>query len=291
MTLALYLAGLPDAGRAPASAALAVAVGAGGPGAARRPAAPGRAPDRSRPRRLPADRRRSGTRPGAAVRRRRPRGRARHLPPATPPRPRVRRGRRRAGRLDAVIAGLLFMAGMRRSEVAALRWADGDPTRPTATASSSPCAGARRNRAGSMGTERGPPPPPYPTHAPRTPGPRPTSPHNKRPEQPPPGRGTDQHHRGVIRRRCRSWLWRGRADEIAPAERPRGAGRGDARGAPRPVATLKPRTGNYTAAWCGRVVAGGDVHRPHRSYLLVVTEEPLCARASFPSGRRRRWSR
>ena len=29
-----------------------------------------------------------------------------------------------AGRLDAVIAGLLFMAGMRRSEVSALRWAD-----------------------------------------------------------------------------------------------------------------------------------------------------------------------
>ena len=28
------------------------------------------------------------------------------------------------GRLDAVIAGLLFMAGMRRSEVAALRWID-----------------------------------------------------------------------------------------------------------------------------------------------------------------------
>ena len=28
------------------------------------------------------------------------------------------------GRLDAVIAGLLFMAGMRRSEVSALRWSD-----------------------------------------------------------------------------------------------------------------------------------------------------------------------
>ena len=28
------------------------------------------------------------------------------------------------GRLDAVIAGLLFMAGMRRSEVSALRWGD-----------------------------------------------------------------------------------------------------------------------------------------------------------------------
>lgn len=28
------------------------------------------------------------------------------------------------GQVDAVIAGLLFMAGMRRSEVSALRWAD-----------------------------------------------------------------------------------------------------------------------------------------------------------------------
>ena len=28
------------------------------------------------------------------------------------------------GRLDAVVAGLLFMAGMRRSEVSALRWSD-----------------------------------------------------------------------------------------------------------------------------------------------------------------------
>ena len=28
------------------------------------------------------------------------------------------------GRLDAVIAGLLFMGGLRRSEVSALRWAD-----------------------------------------------------------------------------------------------------------------------------------------------------------------------
>ena len=50
---------------------------------------------------------------------------------ATCHRPR-RRGRgvesdpvaRERGRLDAVIAGLLFMAGMRRSEVSALRWAD-----------------------------------------------------------------------------------------------------------------------------------------------------------------------
>ena len=62
VTLALYLAGLHDAGRAPASAALAVAA----------------AGFRARPR------------PGAAVWRRGPRGRARHLPPATPPRPRPR---------------------------------------------------------------------------------------------------------------------------------------------------------------------------------------------------------
>ena len=51
------------------------------------------------------------------------------------------------GRLDAVIAGLLFMAGMRRSEVSTLRCAGPtSPTRPPATSSSSPCAGARRTR-------------------------------------------------------------------------------------------------------------------------------------------------
>ena len=55
------------------------------------------------------------------------------------PRRAPRRGARAAerGRLDAVIAGLLFMAGMRRSEVSALRWsdvaeaADGDGLRVT----------------------------------------------------------------------------------------------------------------------------------------------------------------
>ena len=35
----------------------------------------------------------------------------------------------RRGRLDAVIAGLLFMGGLRRSEVAAVRWADVTDTR------------------------------------------------------------------------------------------------------------------------------------------------------------------
>ena len=39
------------------------------------------------------------------------------------------------GRLDAVIAGLLFMAGMRRSAVSALRWADRPPKRCWVTAS------------------------------------------------------------------------------------------------------------------------------------------------------------
>ena len=78
-TLALYLAELHDAGRAPASAALAVAA-AGFRARARGPAAPGRPADSPRARRLPADRRRARPWPGAAVRRRGPRGRAR--PPA-----------------------------------------------------------------------------------------------------------------------------------------------------------------------------------------------------------------
>ena len=98
------------------------------PGPPRRRAEPGRGTDGPGPRRLPADRRRS--RPGQA----RPFG-AGDLAAvlATCDRPR-RRGRgfesdqvaRDRGRLDAVIAGLLFMAGMRRSEVSALRWADVD---------------------------------------------------------------------------------------------------------------------------------------------------------------------
>ena len=37
------------------------------------------------------------------------------------------------GCLDAVIAGLLFMAGLRRSEVSALRWVDKSPSLPPAT--------------------------------------------------------------------------------------------------------------------------------------------------------------
>ena len=72
---------------------------------------------------------RARPRPGLPLRGRRPRAAVL----ATCHRPR-RRGRGRGvesdqvalerGRLDAVIAGLLFMAGMRRSEVSVLRWAD-----------------------------------------------------------------------------------------------------------------------------------------------------------------------
>ena len=51
----------------------------------------------------------------------------RHLPAAAASRAAAsspRRSPSRRGRLDAVIAGLLFMARMRRSEMSALRWAD-----------------------------------------------------------------------------------------------------------------------------------------------------------------------
>ena len=124
MALAAYLAELHDAGRASSSAATVVAAAcfraklAGESDAGRRANRPGA-------RRLPADRQRSRPGPGAALRGLGPGGRARHLP--SPPR---RRGRGveseevalERGRLDAVIAGLLFMAGMRaqRSERVAL---------------------------------------------------------------------------------------------------------------------------------------------------------------------------
>ena len=125
VTLAAYLAELHDAGRASSSASMAVA------------AACFRAKLRGQP--SPAGERTA--RVLAGYRRTvsdRGRGQA---PPfglsnlaavlATCHRPR-RRGRgvesdqvaAERGRLDAVIAGLLFMAGMRRSEVSALRWAD-----------------------------------------------------------------------------------------------------------------------------------------------------------------------
>ena len=67
---------------------------------------------------------------------------------------RPRRGRgfesdhvaRDRGRLDAVIAGLLFMAGMRRSEVSALDWADCRRRGRRRGGCWSPSAGARRTR-------------------------------------------------------------------------------------------------------------------------------------------------
>ena len=67
-----------------------------------------------------------GRRPGSSVQRRGPGGRARHVPPSAAPRRGIESDKVAAarGRPDAVIAGLLCMAGLRRSEVAALRWAD-----------------------------------------------------------------------------------------------------------------------------------------------------------------------
>ena len=124
-TLALYLAELHDAGRAAASAALAVAaVGfrarlAGQPP----PAGPRTARVLAGYRRAAAERGRGQAPPFSAAdlaavlatcHRPRPRGRGCESDPVAAER----------GRLDAVIAGLLFMAGMRRSEVSALRWAD-----------------------------------------------------------------------------------------------------------------------------------------------------------------------
>ena len=124
-TLALHLAELHDAGRAPASAALAVAaVGfrarlAGQPP----PAGPRTARVLAGYRRTAAERGRGQAPPfGAAdlaavlatCHRPRPRGRGHEGDAVAAER----------GRLDAGIAGLLFMAGIRRSEVSALRWAD-----------------------------------------------------------------------------------------------------------------------------------------------------------------------
>ena len=124
-TLAGYLAELHEQGRAPSSASTAVA-------AARFRArlAGEQSPAGERTARVLAGYRRTAGGRG--------RGQARPFVAsdlaavlATCPRPR-RRGRGvesddvalKRGRLDAVIAGLLFMAGMRRSEVSALRWGD-----------------------------------------------------------------------------------------------------------------------------------------------------------------------
>ena len=125
--LAAYLAALHDTGLAPSSAATAVA-------AARfrarltseaSPAGERTARVLARFQRTAGNRGRGQTRPFGAA------DLAAVLATCQLPR---RRGRNRGmesdqvalkrGRLDAVIAGLLFMAGMRRSEVSALRWAD-----------------------------------------------------------------------------------------------------------------------------------------------------------------------
>ena len=124
-TLAASLAELHDLGRAPASASTAVAAACFRARLAHEPSPAG-----ERTARVLAGYRRTGGDRG--------RGQARPFEAAdlaavlaTCHRPR-RRGRGvesdpvalARGRLDAVIAGLLFMAGMRRSEVSALHWAD-----------------------------------------------------------------------------------------------------------------------------------------------------------------------
>ena len=121
-SLGVYLGELFEAGRAPATAALAVRFRAKLAG---QPAPAGEATARvlGGYRRTAADRGRGQAAPLRAA------GLAAIL--ATAARPRTD-GRgveshttaQRRGRLDAVIAGLLFMGGLRRSEVAAVRWAD-----------------------------------------------------------------------------------------------------------------------------------------------------------------------
>ena len=123
--LAAYLAHVFESGRAPATAALAVAAVRCRAKLAGQPDPAGEATARVLGgfRRTAADRGRGQAAPLRAD------GLAAIL--ATAERPRTD-GRgveshttaHRRGRLDAVIAGLLFMGGLRRSEVAAVRWAD-----------------------------------------------------------------------------------------------------------------------------------------------------------------------
>ena len=123
--LAAYLGAIFEAGRAPATAALAVAAVRFRAKLAGPPAPAGEATARvlGGYRRTAADRGRGQAAPLRAA------GLAAIL--ATAARPRTD-GRgveshttaHRRGRLDAVIAGLLFMGGRRRSAVAAVRWAD-----------------------------------------------------------------------------------------------------------------------------------------------------------------------
>ena len=124
-SLAVYLGELFEAGRAPATAALAVAAVRFRAKLAGQPAPAGEATARvlGGYRRTAADRGRGQAAPLRAD------GLAAIL--ATAARPRTD-GRgveshttaHRRGRLDAVIASLLFMGGLRRSEVSALEWRD-----------------------------------------------------------------------------------------------------------------------------------------------------------------------
>ena len=125
VALAAYLAELHDAGRASSSASMAVAAAGFRAKLVGQPAPAGERTVRvlAGYRRTAGDRGRGQARPFgvsdlaavlATCHRIRRRGRGVESGEVAIER----------GRLDAVIAGLLFMAGMRRSEVSALRWAD-----------------------------------------------------------------------------------------------------------------------------------------------------------------------
>ena len=126
-TLAAHLGELHDQGRAPASAATSVAAACFRARLAGEPTPAGERTARvlAGYRRTAGSRGRGQARPFGAA------DLAAVLATCHQPRPRGR-GREseevalERGRLDAVIAGLLFMGGMRRSEVAALRWANVD---------------------------------------------------------------------------------------------------------------------------------------------------------------------
>ena len=125
VTLTAYLAELHDAGRASSSASMAVAAACFRAKLAGQPNPSGERTTRvlAGYRRTAGDRGRGQAGPFSAsdlaavlatCHRSRRRGRGVESDQVAAER----------GRLDAVIAGLLFMAGMRRSEVSALRWAD-----------------------------------------------------------------------------------------------------------------------------------------------------------------------
>ena len=124
-SLAVYLGAIFEAGRAPATAALAVAAVRFRAKLAGQPAPAGEATARVLGgfRRTAADRGRGQAAPLradglaailATAARPRTDGRGVESPPTA----------HRRGRLDAVIASLLFMGGLRRSEVSALEWRD-----------------------------------------------------------------------------------------------------------------------------------------------------------------------